>query len=225
MIIDGFEKLTLVNYPGEVACIVFTRGCNFACPFCQNSPLIDITKDKGLIDEKDVFDYLKKRKGIIDGVCISGGEPLLQKDIKTFIEKIKKMKLKVKLDTNGSNPKLLQELLDANLLDYVAMDIKNIPSKYETTIGKKFNLDKIKESMDILKNCHINYEFRTTIAKELHNMDDIKTIIKDIGDSRYYLQNFVASDNVIDKNLHGFSYNELETIKKEMKDYPNVSVR
>lgn len=225
MNIAGVQKVTLLDYPGKVACEIFTQGCNFECPFCQNSSLIPIT-NTGEFSEEEIFEYLNLRKNILDGVVITGGEPTVQKDLKGFIKKIKDLGLLVKLDTNGGNPKVLQELIDEKLVDYVAMDIKNIFNKYNITAGKKINLDNIKKSIEILKASKIDYEFRTTIIKEMHSLDDIVSICKLVGDAKYYLQNFEDSENVIDHSLHGFSREELLFIDKYLKDvFPNVEIR
>lgn len=225
MNIAGVQKVTLLDYPGKVACEIFTQGCNFECPFCQNSSLIPIT-NTGEFSEEEIFEYLNLRKNILDGVVITGGEPTVQKDLKGFIKKIKDLGLLVKLDTNGGNPKVLQELIDEDLVDYVAMDIKNIFNKYNITAGKKINLDNIKKSIEILKASKIDYEFRTTIIKEMHSLDDIISICKLVGNAKYYLQNFEDSENVIDHSLHGFSREELLFIDKYLKDvFPNVEIR
>lgn len=225
MNIAGVQKVTLLDYPGKVACEIFTQGCNFECPFCQNSGLIPIT-NTGEFSEEEIFEYLNLRKNILDGVVITGGEPTVQKDLKSFIKKIKDLGLLVKLDTNGGNPKVLQELIDEKLVDYVAMDIKNIFNKYNITAGKKINLDNIKKSIEILKASKIDYEFRTTIIKEMHSLDDIINICKLVGNAKYYLQNFEDSENVIDHSLHGFSREELLFIDKYLKDvFPNVEIR
>ena len=225
MNIAGVQKVTLLDYPGKVACEIFTQGCNFECPFCQNSSLIPIT-NTGEFSEEEIFEYLNLRKNILDGVVITGGEPTVQKDLKSFIKKIKDLGLLVKLDTNGGNPKVLQELIDEKLVDYVAMDIKNIFNKYNITAGKKINLDNIKKSIEILKASKIDYEFRTTIIKEMHSLDDIISICKLVGDAKYYLQNFEDSENVLDHSLHGFSREELLFIDKYLKDvFPNVEIR
>lgn len=227
MTINGFQKLTLLDYPDNVACLIFTQGCNFKCPFCHNSSLLDLNHD-GEISESEVMAYLEKRKKILDGVCISGGEPLMQKDIKSFIKKVKAKGLKVKLDTNGSSPKELKELIDEGLIDYVAMDIKNDFSKYESTSGiMKINTEKIKESIDILEKSNIKYEFRTTIVKELHSIDCLKHICEYIGpNAKYYLQNYQDSENVLQKGLHSFSDNELKEMLTMLKQqFPNVNVR
>ena len=225
MNIAGVQKVTLLDYPGKVACEIFTQGCNFECPFCQNSSLIPIT-NTGEFSEEEIFEYLNLRKNILDGVVITGGEPTVQKDLKAFIKKIKDLGLLVKLDTNGGNPKVLQELIDEKLVDYVAMDIKNIFNKYNITAGKKINLDNIKKSIEILKASKIDYEFRTTIIKEMHSLDDIINICKLVGNAKYYLQNFEDSENVIDHSLHGFSREELLFIDKYLKDvFPNVEIR
>lgn len=225
MNIAGVQKVTLLDYPGKVACEIFTQGCNFECPFCQNSSLIPIT-NTGEFSEEEIFEYLNLRKNILDGVVITGGEPTVQKDLKGFIKKIKDLGLLVKLDTNGGNPKVLQELIDEDLVDYVAMDIKNIFNKYNITAGKKINLDNIKKSIEILKASKIDYEFRTTIIKEMHSLDDIVSICKLVGNAKYYLQNFEDSENVIDHSLHGFSREELLFIDKYLKDvFPNVEIR
>lgn len=225
MNIAGVQKVTLLDYPGKVACEIFTQGCNFECPFCQNSSLIPIT-NTGEFSEEEIFEYLNLRKNILDGVVITGGEPTVQKDLKGFIKKIKDLGLLVKLDTNGGNPKVLQELIDEKLVDYVAMDIKNIFNKYNITAGKKINLDNIKKSIEILKASKIDYEFRTTIIKEMHSLDDIVSICKLVGSAKYYLQNFEDSENVIDHSLHGFSREELLFIDKYLKDvFPNVEIR
>lgn len=225
MNIAGVQKVTLLDYPGKVACEIFTQGCNFECPFCQNSSLIPIT-NTGEFSEEEIFEYLNLRKNILDGVVITGGEPTVQKDLKSFIKKIKDLGLLVKLDTNGGNPKVLQELIDEDLVDYVAMDIKNIFNKYNITAGKRINLDNIKKSIEILKASKIDYEFRTTIIKEMHSLDDIVNICKLVGNAKYYLQNFEDSENVIDHSLHGFSREELLFIDKYLKDlFPNVEIR
>ena len=214
MLISGFDKVTLLNYPGLVACTIFTKGCNLKCPFCHNSSLIS-GNDDTYIDEDEIFKYLNKRKNIIEGVCISGGEPLLQKDIKGFIRKIKSLGLKVKLDTNGTNPDLILSLINDNLLDYIAMDIKNIKSKYELTSGAKVKIDNILKSINIIENSGIDYEFRTTIIKEFHTLSDIDYISKKLDKkSKYYIQNFVKSDAVLDKNLHSFTSDELKEMKQ-----------
>jgi len=227
MIIDGFQKLTLLDFPETMACLLFTKGCNLKCPFCHNRSLVLDKNKNGLISEKEIFDYLKKRKNILEGVVISGGEPLLQKDIKRFIYDIKTLKYKVKLDTNGTNPKLLNELIDEGLIDYVAMDIKNVFEKYPKTTGcKSVNIDNIKKSIDILKQKKIDYEFRTTIVKNFHSMDDIKKILSYIGDSKYFIQNFVDSENVICSGLCGFTKNELLEIDEELKkEFTNFKIR
>lgn len=216
-IIDGFDKLTLLNYPDKVACTIFTKGCNFKCPFCHNSSLISLDKENDKY--KEVISYLNKRKGILDGVCITGGEPLIHKSIKDLIKEIKDMGFLVKLDTNGSNPVMLKELIDEKLIDYVAMDIKNTFDKYEETIGCKTNIDNIKKSIDVIESSNIDYEFRTTIVKELHTLDDIKGIVNMIDKkSKYYIQNFRNSDGVLNKKLNGFKIEELENLQKEIKN-------
>lgn len=227
MVISGMQKLTLVDYPGHTACIIFTQGCNFRCPYCHNSGLIQGASNSNKIDEQVLFDYLDKRKGLIDGVCISGGEPLLQKDIELFIKKIKEKGYKVKLDTNGSKPSLLKKLIDSNLLDYVAMDVKNAFYKYDLTTGVKVNINDIKESIKVLKASTIDYEFRTTIAKELHSFNDIEEILNYIGSNvKFYIQNYRDCSTVLEKGLSSFSDEELLNIKKKLKiKFPNIIIR
>lgn len=227
MIIDGFNKLTLLDYPGHTACIIFTRGCNFNCNFCQNSSLIKMDKSEGLINKEEVIEYLKKRKNILDGIVISGGEPTLQKDLISFIEEVKKLNLKIKLDTNGYNPKILKYLIENNLVDYIAMDIKHTFINYHKIIQKNIILDKIKESVNLIKESNIDHEFRTTIIKEHHKLDDLIEMIKFIGKrENYYLQNFVDSDNVNCSGLHGFSDEELISLENTLKKYSkNIKVR
>ncbi|MCI8394443.1 MAG: anaerobic ribonucleoside-triphosphate reductase activating protein [Bacilli bacterium] len=227
MLIDGFQKVTLLDYPNKVACLLFTRGCNFACPFCQNGGLISCDKREGVFSEDEIFAYLEKRKNILDGVVVSGGEPLLQKDLKSFLKKVKALGLQIKLDTNGSRPKKLRELIEESLVDYVAMDIKNIFFKYRMTAGRETLLSNIEESIALLKEHKVDYEFRTTIVKEYHTLNDLEAICSMIGSkSKYYLQNFVDSDQVLQKNLHGFSDQELKNINQMLKThFPNVKVR
>lgn len=228
MIISGFQKLTLVDYPEHIACLIFTQGCNFRCPFCHNRDLIECFSSKNQIDESEIFNYLDKRKGLIDGVCISGGEPLLQKDIALFMKFIKDKGYKIKLDTNGSKPLVLKKLIEENLVDYVAMDVKNSYSNYGKTSGiDNINVDNIKQSIQILKNSNIDYEFRTTVVKELHSFENIKEICQYLGpDVKYYIQNYRDCQTVLVSGLHGFEKEELLKIKDKLnKDYPNVKVR
>lgn len=227
MIIAGMQKLTLLDYPGHMACIIFTKGCNFNCSFCQNSGLICNAEDDDCISESEVLAYLEKRKKVLDGLVISGGEPTVQKGLKEFIIKVKNLGLKVKLDTNGYNPSLLKELLNENLLDYVAMDVKADMKGYQNVIGKGIITEKILESINILINSSIDYEFRTTIIKGIHDIEKIKEILELIGTkSKYYIQNFRLSENVIDKNLQSFSNEELEEIENEIrKKYKLAKVR
>ena len=226
MNISGFEKLTLLDYPGNVACIVFTQGCNYKCKFCHNSRLIGGNNEKYL--EKDIFKYLEKRKNILDGVVISGGEPTLCPDLKNFISKIKNIGLKVKLDTNGTNPKVLRELINNNLIDYIAMDIKNSFSCYEKIVDVKNPfIEQIKESIDLIRNSGLEHEFRTTIMKEHHNVELLKEICQYIGkNEKYYIQNFRLSDCVLDKSLTPFNSDELSNIQQILnKEFPNAQVR
>lgn len=227
MLIAGMQKLTLIDYPGNTACIIFTLGCNFRCPFCHNRDLVKGMNKSNMIEEQEVFDYLDKRKGLIDGVVISGGEPLLQKNIEIFIKKIKDRGYKVKLDTNGSKPDVLKKLLDNNLVDYVAMDIKNVFDDYNVTTGKTIDIENIKQSIHILKSSNIDYEFRTTVVRELHSFEKIEEILEFIGsDSKYYIQNYRDCETVIKKGLSGFEDSELLEIKKKLeRKYPNVVIR
>lgn len=225
MIIGGLQKTTLLDFPNYVACIIFTKGCNFRCPFCQNSTLIGINHEDE-IDEEYIFDYLIKRQGILDGVVITGGEPTVQKDLKEFIKKIRKLGYKVKLDTNGYNPVVLKELIDENLLDYVAMDIKQTVEKYHIVAGKMINTDFILESIKILEESNVKHEFRTTIIKEYHTIDDIIEITSYFNkDTPYYLQNFKNSSNVLDKSLHGFESFELEEINTCVLENRKIKIR
>ena len=226
MKISGLQKLTLLDYPTKVACIIFTQGCNFRCPYCQNSGLIPMEGDY-LIEEEEVLSYLKKRKGIIDGLVISGGEPTVQKDLIDFIKKVKELGFLVKLDTNGSNPKVLKELLSNKLIDYVAMDIKYVLDDYKVVAGVKALVNNLEESIKLIKESNIEHEFRTTIIKNIHDIDVILKICKYIGkDENYYLQNFEQSEFVVDKSLESFSNDELILIEKNItKEYPNVKVR
>lgn len=227
MTIDGFNKLTLLDYPEHTACIIFTRGCNFNCNFCQNSSLIKVNQSEGLVSEKEVLDYLEKRKNILDGIVISGGEPTIQKDLIEFIKKIKEIGLKIKLDTNGYNPKILEYLIQNKLVDYIAMDIKHTYANYLKIIKKNIILDKIRQSIELIKESGIDHEFRTTIMKECHKLDDIVEIIELLGKKeKYYLQNFVDSDNVNCPGLHGFTDEELISLENTLRKYSkNIKIR
>ena len=225
MKIAGYEKISLQDYPNHISTIIFTQGCNIKCPFCQNSTLIPLEAEN-LIEEKEVLDYLSLRKNLLNGVTISGGEPTLQKDLKEFITKIKEIGLDVKLDTNGINYNLLKELIEEKKIDYVAMDIKNSFSKYSKTCGMaKMNMDNINKSIELLKENKVDYEFRTTVINELHTLQDILEIIKMIGDSKYYLQNFRSSEFVLDKTLTEIPNDKLLLWNEVLKKYANVYIR
>ncbi len=225
MIIDGFEQLTLLDYPGHLACMIFTRGCNFRCPYCQNSSLIRYDKNPGKFSEEEILEFLKSRQGKLEGIVISGGEPTIQKGLIEFIRKVKELDFKVKLDTNGSNPKVLKQLLDENLVDYIAMDIKNDLEDYESVTDCKVNIGAIKESIELISKSKIDYEFRTTIMKECHKLANLKKILELIKGKKYYVQNFQVSDDVINKSLSSFTTDELRGIKEELLDHTNVILR
>lgn len=225
MRISGLQKTTLQDFPGCIAAIVFTQGCNYRCAFCQNSGLLDHSKEP--ICEEKVLNYIIKRKNILEGVVISGGEPTIQPGLKKFIIKIKENGLKVKLDTNGTNPTILKELTEEKLLDYIAMDIKNVFDKYSAITGvEDAKIDNIKKSIKIIKDSLIDHEFRTTIVKGYHREEDIEEIIKYIGDSKFFIQNFENSENVLCDGLQGFSDVELKSMNERLrKKFTNVQVR
>lgn len=199
MEIHGFNKTTLLDYPGYVAATIFTGSCNFRCPFCHNAGLVLDPKGQEIISEEEVLTYLQKRKGILDGVCITGGEPTLQPDLKDFIKKIKDLGYLVKLDTNGYRPEVLWELLREDLLDYVAMDIKASRERYALAAGvKNLDLARIEESVGILKSCAIPHEFRTTVVKGIHDIQEFEAIGRWLeGSKAYYLQAFQENENML----------------------------
>ena len=217
MLISGLQKLTLLDFPNLVACTVFLKGCNFRCPFCQNSDLVKPEAITPNISKEELLKFLKTRKHVLDGVCITGGEPTLQNDLEDLIVQIKKLGYKVKLDTNGYNPEMLKKLVNDGLVDYVAMDIKNSFTKYNETCGLKFmDLAKIKESIGFLISGKIPYEFRTTVVKEYHCISDFIEIAKMLqGCSKYYLQEFRDSDTCLKQGLHACT-------KEEMNGFLNV---
>jgi len=191
--IGGLQKVTLIDFPGRLACTVFLTGCNFRCPFCYASELVlpEKIKNQPKISEKELFKFLKERKKLIDGVVLCGGEPTMSRELIPLIKKIKKMGFFVKLDTNGSDPKILKKLIDEKLIDYVALDIKGPKERYNEFVGKKVDVKKIQESIDILKEGRVDYEFRSTIVPTLHTKEDVIEMAKWIrGTKRYYLQNF-----------------------------------
>lgn len=218
MKIKGFQKLTLLDYPGKVGCTLFTAGCNLRCPFCHNASLVINPDMSHGIGTEEILDYLKKRQGILEGVCISGGEPLLQPDIKDFMKQIKELRYAVKLDTNGCFPEKLMDLVNSGLIDYVAMDIKNCKNKYGLTVGiENFDITPIEKSVEYLKEGHVDYEFRTTVVKELHNADDIQDIgvwLK--GATRCFVQNFVDSGELIQDGLNPVDSAVLEEMKSKL---------
>ena len=228
MLLRGLQKTTLLDFPGNVACTVFTGGCNFRCPFCHNASLIENLPSDERLSEENFFAFLEKRKGLTDGVCITGGEPLLQKDILPFIKRIKEMGFLVKLDTNGMHPDRLRAMLDEGLLDYVAMDVKGGPHHYAHICGlEKIDLAPINESISLLLNSKIDYEFRTTVVDELHDLSDFTAISEWIkGAKAYYLQAFTDRDTVVYENFHAPTRECMELYAAAVrKTVPNTALR
>ena len=220
MQILGLNKTTLLDYPEHVAATVFTGGCNFRCPFCHNMDLV-LGEVEPALSTEDFFVFLEKRKGILDGVCITGGEPTLQKDLPDFIRGIRDKGYLVKLDTNGYRPKVLEELLRENLLDYVAMDIKSSVENYPRVTGMAdLDVTGIQESVSLLKSAGIPYEFRTTVVKGLHRIDEFDEIGRWLqGAEAYFLQAFRENEKVPDKSLSSFSEAEMREMKQLAERY------
>ena len=227
MLINGFQKMTLLDFPGKVACTVFLGGCNFRCPFCHNAGLV-LGSNPESYKEEEILSYLEKRKGLLDGVCITGGEPTLRPDLLPFIEKVKALGFAVKLDTNGTNPALLKELLDNALVDYVAMDIKNSFEKYPETCGLDvMELDSIKESIALLIGGKADFEFRTTVVSPLHTPEDIEALAKEIsGAEKYFIQNFVDSGELLGGGMTALPRETLDQMLTTARKYiPETQLR
>ncbi len=224
MLISGLQKLTLLDFPGTVSCIVFTHGCNFRCPFCHNSSLVG-GPAREEISENEVIDFLKSRKNILDGVVVSGGEPLLHPDIAEFLKKVKELGYKVKIDTNGTKPEMLKKLVNDGLVDYVAMDIKNSPEQYKSATGVDGLLEAVTESKDFLLSGNVEYEFRTTVVKGIHTKEQLVSLAKWIkGANKYYLQKYKCSENVLNpEGLDSFSDEEMEGFLAEISSIINMS--
>lgn len=227
MNIHGLQKMTLLDYPGKIACTVFLAGCDFRCPYCHNSELIDGSLPPELTQD-ELLAFLSKRQGLLDGVCITGGEPLLRADIKTLIAPIKALGYPVKLDTNGTHPALLASLIEEGLVDYVAMDIKNDVQRYGETAGvPAMDLAPIEESVALLLSGVVDYEFRTTVVKELHDEESFRAIGKWLkGAKAYFLQSFVDRDTVLMGGLNACSKEELEGFADILRpEIPSVALR
>jgi len=224
MRIGGFQKTSLLDYPEHLSAIIWTSGCNFRCPFCYNRDLV--LEKRALIPEKEILAYLKKRQGKLEAIVITGGEPTLQNDLTDFIKKIKKLSYLIKLDTNGANSGILTNLLDEQLLDYVAMDIKAPLEKYKTLSGKKADLKNIEASINIIRQKAPDYEFRTTVVSGLLTKNDIVSIAQWLdGSKRYILQQFTIPGELMDKNLaiqNPYPKDFFESILMEIKDYFNI---
>ena len=218
MKICGFNKTTLLDYPGCVAATIFLGGCNFRCPFCHNGDLVLKSGQMTGYEEKEVLAFLKKRRNVLEGVCITGGEPTLHAELPEFISKIKELGYLVKLDTNGSNPEMLKSLVKEKLIDYVAMDVKAPLTKYEKACGVAVDVEKIKQSVEFLKKGEIPYEFRTTVVKELHTGEDILEIGRYLrGASKYFLQSYEESEQNLCKDFTAMPREELFLLEQELK--------
>lgn len=221
MKIAGLQKLTLLDYPGKVACSMFTPGCNYRCPFCHNAALVLPERPRGEIHGGDVLAFLRKRVGMLDGVCVSGGEPLLQAGLTDFLREVKALGYAVKLDTNGSNPALLGLLIDEGLLDYAAMDIKNTLAKYAETAGVPgMDLNAVVQSAELLMRERIPFEFRTTLVREFHTLEDVLEIGRWLqGATRYFLQHFVDSGDLLSSGLHPVPEDEMRVMADSLRPY------
>lgn len=225
MLLAGYEKLTLIDYPGKLATVVFTIGCNFRCPFCHNPELVDLRLAHGKTSEDEFFEFLKKRKNILEGVCVTGGEPTIQTDIVEFIEKIKALGFLVKLDSNGTRPDVLKKLIDKKLVDYIAMDIKNSLEKYQDTIGTAADMERIKLSVDLIMRSGTEYEFRTTAVPGIHTEQDFEDIAQWIkGAKKYYLHEY-REGKILDSSLKNKTKGkklDLDRIKKKIEKWFGV---
>ena len=211
MIIHGLQKMTLLDFPGQVACTVFLGGCEFRCPFCHNADLLDMTAP-GIMNDDELLELLKKRKGLLDGVAFTGGEPLLRKDLPALLARVRDIGYKIKVDTNGDHPDLLKEIVQAGLADYIAMDVKNSPARYAETIGwESFDTAAVDESIRFLLTGQVGYEFRTTVVRQFHDEASFEAIAQWIdGAERYELQGFVDRDTVPFAGLEACSREEME---------------
>lgn len=226
MTIAGLQKMTLLDFPGKVACTVFLQGCNFRCPFCHNSGLLD-AKGTDCLSQEELLAFLQKRAGLLEGVCITGGEPTLQKDLPELLRAIKALGYAVKLDTNGTRPEVLKSLVDQALVDYVAMDIKNSPERYAETAGiTKLDLAKIEESMVFLMRVGVPYEFRTTVVQQLHSTEDVLAIGKwfqrlcpEKRCEKYFLQAYTDRDSVLSCGLCAPEKEEMQAFLREIEPY------
>ena len=227
MRIAGLQKMTLLDFPQRIACTVFLPGCNLRCPFCHNASLVLRPGEQPMIEQEELLAFLQGRKGKLDGVCITGGEPTLHKDLPVLIRSIKNMGFQVKLDTNGSDPRMLQSLLDDNLLDYVAMDIKNSPQRYYETCGGVDILPQVKESARLLVNSKIDYEFRTTVCHPFHDAEAINAIGQWLeGAKQYFLQSFVDSGDLIGQGLSALTPQKMDTLRQAALPYiENTHIR
>ena len=226
MKIHGFQSLTLLDYPGKVACTVFLGGCNFRCPFCQNTGLVLAPEREAVVPMEEVMGVLRKRRGMLDGVCITGGEPTLTSDLREFILRVRELGYLV--DTNGYRPEVLENLLAEGLLDYVAMDIKSSPENYARVAGLPgLDLQRIRHSVELLMGAGVDYEFRTTVAQGLHTREDIEAIGRWLqGCRRYFLQNYRESEQVMMPVFAGFSREQLENFRRLLLEYiPQVGIR
>ena len=225
MNIQGYQKLTLLDFPGKVACTVFTGGCNLRCPFCHNGSLVR-TPNAFDSAQAEALAYLQKRKGLLDAVCISGGEPLLQSDLRDFITAVKGMGYLVKLDTNGALPERLLPLLESGLLDYIAMDVKSSPAGYPKATGIQSDFAPFAKSIAAIRQSGIPHEFRTTVVKGIHEKQDLAAIAELLGDELYFLQGFVDSGDLLGEGNAAFSKEEMQALLDAVRAYtPRAALR
>ncbi len=228
--IKGFQKTSLIDYPDKISSIIFLPFCNLKCGYCHNPELLINPENIPSISEIEVLKHLKENKKLLDGIVITGGEPTLHKELPNFIRKVKEKGFMVKLDTNGTNPKMLQELIQERLIDFIAMDIKNIAPKYKKTVNTRINFSKIMESIRLVIQSGIEHEFRTTVLPELHTNEDLIQIAKEHlkGAKKYVIQQFLPAEKLLDiefKNAKKFTSDELKRIKEECEKFIKTEVR
>ena len=227
MRICGLQKLAMVDFPGKLAATVFTGGCNLRCPFCHNAPLVTHLEEAEHFSEEEILDFLRRRQGLLDGVVLSGGEPLLHDGVGAFLRKVRDLGFAVKLDTNGTNPDMLEALAQERLLDYAAMDIKNSPDRYAETCGGVDLLGPVKRSAALLMAGAVDYEFRTTVCAPLHTPEEMAGIGRWLkGAKRYFLQPFVDSGELVGSGMKPLTKEEIEALRDSvLPDIPSTQIR